>query len=213
MARESGHESPLSLSDHTKFLLDQLAGEYGIVQDKIDKIAGFRFTIRGWSITLAIAFAFSANTLNLPPYWILSALLPVAAFLFMELSQRRNHDTLCARALRVEKRIWRTLRLSAPLGTEAMIGGMVPRLAHDLAEETQSVNRIKRWFQSKGYTLFYGLQILLVVAAAFWVWRFQVRTTEPDAHPSYVINNYLSPEARTTEGGPNGKAQRPPRKP
>jgi hypothetical protein len=51
--------------------------------------------IRGWSVTLVVAFAFGANTLKLPPYWILAAYLPVIAFLLME--WRRNAMEILSR--------------------------------------------------------------------------------------------------------------------
>jgi hypothetical protein len=156
------------LPDYSKALLDQLTGEYRIIQDKIDKIAGFRFTIRGWSVTLVVAFGFGANTLKLPPYWILAAFLPLVAFLLMEHSQLRNHETLCKRALRIEKRIWRVLRLSAPTGAEVMIGGMVPRLAHELADEHRSSKPALRWLRSIGYIVFYAAQMLLVLPPQCW---------------------------------------------
>jgi hypothetical protein len=35
--------------------VNRLADEYKILQDKIDKIGAFRFTIKGWSITVIIA--------------------------------------------------------------------------------------------------------------------------------------------------------------
>jgi hypothetical protein len=39
MSVESGVEKPSPLPDFSRALLDQLAGEYRIVQDKIDKLA------------------------------------------------------------------------------------------------------------------------------------------------------------------------------
>lgn len=33
----------------------RLTDEYKLLQDKIDKIGGFRFTIKGWSVTAVIA--------------------------------------------------------------------------------------------------------------------------------------------------------------
>jgi hypothetical protein len=33
-------------------ILDLLLREYAILQDKIDKIGEFRFTIKGWALTL-----------------------------------------------------------------------------------------------------------------------------------------------------------------
>jgi len=40
----------------------RLTDEYKILQDKIDKIGGFRFTIKGWSVTAVIA----ASALEVP---------------------------------------------------------------------------------------------------------------------------------------------------
>ena len=37
--------------------------EYKILQDKIDKIGGFRFTIKGWSVTAVIAANIAADVL------------------------------------------------------------------------------------------------------------------------------------------------------
>jgi hypothetical protein len=202
----SSANSPLP-SEYSRPLLDQLVGEYKIAQDKIDKIAGFRFTIRGWSVTLVVAFAFGANTLKLPPYWILSALLPLTAFLLMERSQRRNHHVLSSRAIRLEKRIWRTLRLSMPVGSAIMIGGMVPRLGHDLAEESQSDSSAIRWLKANGDAIFYGSQLLLVVSAAIWVSRLQQETPRDDGHEHQVIFNNWSSEGAVSEGTPNGKTQ------
>src|SRR5437588_875466 len=43
-------------------LKKRIADEYKILQDKIDKIGGFRFTIKGWSITAVIAATAAAST-------------------------------------------------------------------------------------------------------------------------------------------------------
>ena len=208
MANPEPDKPPSSFPDYSKAWLDQLAGEYRIIQEKIDKIAGFRFTVRGWSVTLVVAFAFGANTLKLPPYWLLSAFLPIIAFLLMERSQERYGDILGARAVRIEKRIWRILRLSAPAGSEVAIGGMVPRLAHDLGEDNQLSNPVLRRCRSMGYVFFYGLQIVLVVIAAVWLSQFQRQTVRDEQQPRPVIINNLFPEASgTTKGVPNGQTR------
>lgn len=208
MTEEPDPQKHPFLPDYSKALLDQLTSEYRIIQDKIDKIAGFRFTIRGWSVTLVVAFGFGANTLKLPPYWITAAFLPLVAFLLMERSQVRNHDTLCMRALRIEKRIWRVLRLSAPADAEVIIGGMVPRLAHELGEQHRSIKPAVRWFGSIGYILFYAAQMLLVLFAAAWVSQFHGQALGNDEHLSQVIRIDLSPERTGSAGGKAyGKAE------
>jgi len=40
--------------DETEFK-SRLTDEYKILQDKIDKIGAFRFTIKGWSVTAVVA--------------------------------------------------------------------------------------------------------------------------------------------------------------
>lgn len=40
----------------------RLIDEYKILQDKIDKIGGFRFTIKGWSVTAVIAASAASTT-------------------------------------------------------------------------------------------------------------------------------------------------------
>lgn len=202
------------LPDYSKALLDQLSVEYRIIQDKIDKIAGFRFTIRGWSVTILVAFGFGADTMKLPPYWILAAFLPLVSFLLMERSQLRNHDILCGRAVRIEKRIWRILRASSPAHAAVMIGGTVPKLAHELAEEYRSASRSRRWLKSIGYVIFYVAQMLLVVGAAVAVVQSQDRERAKGQQHHRVIQIDLPPERdRETGGTANGKAQVDARKP
>ncbi len=201
------------LPDYSKALLDQLSGEYRIIQDKIDKIAGFRFTIRGWSVTILVAFGFGADTMKLPPYWLLVAFLPLVSFLLMERSQLRNHDILCDRAVRIERRIWRILRASSPARAPVTIGGMVPKLAHELAEEYGSANRFERFLKSIGYIIFYVAQMLLVLGAAVSVGRTAARDGAKGEQPHEVIQINLPKKDGQTGGAANGKAQVDARRP
>ena len=193
--------------DYAKAWLDQFAGEYSIVQDKIDKIASVRFTIRGWSVTLVVALAFGANTLKLPPYWLLSALIPVVAFSLMERSQERYGDILGARAIRIEKRIWRLLRQNTPAESDEGIGGMVPRLAHDLGEANQLASPVPRTLRAYGYWLFYGLQIVLVLVAAIWLNEFQRRLPLSEEQPAQVIINNSGPSQADERSDLKGGSQ------
>jgi uncharacterized membrane protein len=70
-------------------LIDRLADEYKILQDKIDKIGAFRFTIKGWSITVVIAalFASSATSSVSPILLIVCLLVVVVLFFFVEKKQ------------------------------------------------------------------------------------------------------------------------------
>jgi hypothetical protein len=97
-------------SDERRLLLDQLGSEYRILQDKIDKIAGFRFTIRGWSVTLVIASSIGAATAKISSAWVLYGLIPfILAFLLMERAQLRHRRTFGGRVVDIEKRISKLL--------------------------------------------------------------------------------------------------------
>ena len=43
-----------------------MTDEYKILQDKIDKIGGFRFTIKGWSVTAVVAATAAASATKSP---------------------------------------------------------------------------------------------------------------------------------------------------
>lgn len=61
----------------------RLADEYKILQDKIDKIGGFRFTIKGWSVTAVLAaLAAAGSTGNLLTVFSISVGLIVMLFFF-----------------------------------------------------------------------------------------------------------------------------------
>ena len=48
-------------------LITSLSDEYKILQDKIDKIGAFRFTIKGWSVTvIAVSVAAGSAFGNIP---------------------------------------------------------------------------------------------------------------------------------------------------
>ena len=72
----------------TEFV-DKLEKEYKILQDKIDKIGAFRFTIKGWSITVILAAAFtSASTAKIPTWlWLVLLLGFLVLFFRFELQQ------------------------------------------------------------------------------------------------------------------------------
>src|ERR1700681_3309809 len=53
--------SPTKTFDETDFK-SRLSDEYKILQDKIDKIGAFRFTIKGWSVTVVAAVSAAGTT-------------------------------------------------------------------------------------------------------------------------------------------------------
>lgn len=100
--------------EQNKAFLEQLTAEYKIIQDKIDKIGGFRFTIRGWSVTLvtaSIASIIAANpTRPVAPLLALPLLVFIVLFAMVEQKQNELELHFGARAFQVEREIHRVVR-------------------------------------------------------------------------------------------------------
>ena len=62
--------------------------EYQILQDKLDKIGAFRFTIKGWSVTVTAASLAAATATNASA---LVATLPLFIALVFFLLEWRQH--------------------------------------------------------------------------------------------------------------------------
>jgi len=103
--------------------VDKLEGEYKILQDKIDKIGAFRFTIKGWSITVILAAIFaSASTVKIPaPLWLGSLLLFLVLFFLFELEQTNLRHKFGQRCISIEIAITRVLRTVATRSTDNLV--------------------------------------------------------------------------------------------
>lgn len=83
----------------------RLTDEYKILQEKIDKIGAFRFTIKGWSVTAVIAASAASGTAKgLFTVMTISFGLAVMLFFFfrMELEQVKLSNLFGDRARRLE---------------------------------------------------------------------------------------------------------------
>jgi hypothetical protein len=84
--------------------------EYSILQDKIDKIGAFRFTIKGWALTLntgAVVAAFATS--RSPTIGILLVSVLVIGLFSLEWRQANLTEIFQSRALRIETKITRRL--------------------------------------------------------------------------------------------------------
>ena len=89
-----------------------LMQEYKILQDKIDKIGSFRFTIKGWAITLATGAALGALATSLSAKYATALVFGLlTAFWLLELRQLNLSDIFGDRARRIEVGIERRLRI------------------------------------------------------------------------------------------------------
>jgi hypothetical protein len=121
----------------------RLTDEYKILQDRIDKIGGFRFTIKGWSVTAVIAASVAgSNTTNLAAVITISVGLAVMVLFFFrfELEQVRLSRLFGDRArrledafVRIDRGRWKSSQLLFP----------VPYTANDIALDAYR-RRIRR---------------------------------------------------------------------
>ena len=129
-----------------KTLLDQMNSEYRILQDKLDKIGGFRTTIRGWSVTLVIASIIAAgSSKQVSPYFLSLLFIFIYSFYAMERKQNRYGNVFGARVLHLEKRMREEMR--AHLQGDPILG-FYPGIAHHLhsSQKRQSSGYIAEWF-------------------------------------------------------------------
>ncbi len=103
--------------------LDLLRDEYKILQDKIDKIGAFRFTIRGWSVTAVVGgFLAGSGIKSLPmPLISISVTITLLSFVRFEKQQVVLSNQYMARAREVEELIRTNQRTAfvGPLITQA----------------------------------------------------------------------------------------------
>lgn len=121
-------------------LVERLAEEYKILQDKIDKIGAFRFTIKGWSITVIIAalFAGSATDSISAPLLVVCLFVVLTLFFFAEKKQTDLSHYFGERAISIEVVISRVLRKSARAAgqsTDFVLLRFVPGIAHHLRRQ------------------------------------------------------------------------------
>jgi len=88
--------------------------EYRLVQGKIDKIGEFRFIVRGWAVTLAIAVVATAELAKLHPIAMLLAILALGVFAAAERREERLAAVLRRRAQRLEAFLMLTTASALP---------------------------------------------------------------------------------------------------
>jgi hypothetical protein len=209
--------------DQTKLLLDQLSQEYRILQDKIDKIGAFKFTIRGWSVTIVVASSIGAVTATLPsPFLLLGLIIFVCLFGHMESVQTRHRNTFGRRCAEIERLVWRSLR---DQGVQS--AGMVPRIAHELEDESRA--RLRRWksrrmrstikkLRSQEEYAFYSVQIIVIVGLTILLAAYPRKQKYDEPSQFFQLNSVFSEPGDANQGvppsdsGKNGKnAPRSPR--
>jgi hypothetical protein len=153
-------------------LKGRLSDEYKILQDKIDKIGSFRFTIKGWSVTAVIAASAAASTTGrLTTSLTVSAglVLMLAFFFWLEFEQVRLSWLFGDRAARVEDAF---RQIDRGKGMEVHVLFRVPYTAHESAlasyrrqkstESTQRSRWSERWHISKKADILFYLMFAVL---------------------------------------------------
>src|ERR1017187_2044080 len=114
-------------------LKGRLSDEYKILQDKIDKIGSFRFTIKGWSVTAVIAASAAASTtgrLTTALTVSVGLVLMLAFFFWLEFEQVRLSWLFGDRAARLEDAF---RQIDRGKGKDVHATFRVPYTAHESA--------------------------------------------------------------------------------
>ncbi|HXM22643.1 MAG TPA: hypothetical protein VN948_15405 [Terriglobales bacterium] len=133
-------------------LVSRLLEEYKILQDKIDKIGGFRFTIKGWSITVIIASIFAGSATKAVPRWLwaISLVVFLAVFFIYERQQTNYRYRFAQRSLLIEDVLSRLLRNlakkanSEPVRSSFVILHFVPGIGRHLRDKPRQPGPRKR---------------------------------------------------------------------
>jgi hypothetical protein len=169
-------------ADRQKLVLEQLSSEYKILQDKIDKIGAFRFTIKGWSVTIVVAAVVAVAANRQVPAEILFILLAfVCLFAWVEYTHVRLSDCFGQRAFQLESSVRYLLRVDHERDPAWRHVGMTPRIARHLKDFRRVRGgwpRLKltiRWVFDADKA-FYVLQVIGILVA---YWMIHDRQSEP----------------------------------
>jgi hypothetical protein len=182
----------------TEFV-DKLENEYKILQDKIDKIGAFRFTIKGWSITVILAAAFAgASTAKIPAWlWVVSLFGFLVIFFFFELEQTTLRHTFGQRCIMIESAITRVLRTAATSSGDTTVRTQfvklrrVPGITNHLRRKSAGSD-FEEWSKWRAFRaadgFFYAALGLLTLLFAVWhATAAKQEMDNTDRTPSNVI--------------------------
>jgi len=170
-----------------RFRTDRLESEYRIVQDKIDKIGGFRFTIRGWTVTLVTGAVLAvASTKYLSPLALLFLFVLLAVFAAIERRQNRNQQVLEDRAFEIEVEF---RRIQTEVGGTQERLTMSPRIAHSLRDRSLLDGGAIRRFVENPDRWFYWVLVGVIFAAVLFLLYARPQESSSDRGVNININS------------------------
>jgi hypothetical protein len=184
-----------------------LSDEYKLLQDKIDKIGAFRFTIKGWSVTAVVAGLIAGSTGKGASQMVVAGILTIFLcwFFWLERDQVKLSWRFSARIMEIEDHIKRArigLRWSSQFPTP-LIGSRAidpPKRRGAKRKRNSAASReTKLWIASHAH--FY-----VTLIAISWAWAIlPVKST--DATPTNVVISsdtiQRAPKAEDKSGSEN----------
>lgn len=131
-------------------------GEYKLLQAKVDGIGTFKFQIRGWAITLMVAFLVSGTAANIPSVAFLSSLFVVGLFYLLDSNQQVWQNSFTRRLRDLENQLVK--------GSHDSRSARSPGIVYTIAMTAQTGNRVRRFLFSWEAPLFYLLLTVLILA-------------------------------------------------
>jgi hypothetical protein len=197
------------LQDEASVLFD----EYKILQDKIDKIGAFRVTIKGWSVTAAVAALVAISTDKGFSPWVNAAALNVllAWFFWFEREQVRLGWKFNGRVRSIEIQIENRRRatgsrvvFSSPNIARSLFGGKRRKELIRHVFSSRFLERRRIWVNDQA-RLARGSDIIfyLTLCVATWVMIWFDRPARPTPPPIVIQNTINVPNPTSPKQEPS----------
>jgi len=162
----------------------RLLDEYKILQDKLDKIGEFRFTIKGWSVTVTLAALAAATAANAASVALLPLLLAMAFFM-LERKQHELSEAYARRAVEIEAAM---MRLRSGRGRDLSSIRFIPGIGNSLWRVALRKRRFVSWrkvVKDADYAI-YLIQALVIICVAGWIQFVRVPAQSPNSAPNTI---------------------------
>jgi hypothetical protein len=162
--------------------IGRLLDEYKILQDKLDKIGEFRFTIKGWSVTVTLAALTAATAANASAWVALLPLLVAMAFFVLERKQHELSEAYGRRAVEIEAAM---MRLRSGRGRDLSSIRFIPGIGNSLWRVALRKRRFVSWrkvVKDADYAI-YLIQALVIICVAGWI-QFVRVPAQPAQNPT-----------------------------
>ena len=198
----------------------RLLDEYKILQDKIDKIGAFRFTIKGWSITVLVAVVFAGSATNVKPLWALAvcAIAVLVGLFLYEWQQTILRYCFGQRCVLIEEQITHLLRAAVKRnGSESLASIIVslqyiPGIGRHVAKLTKVRRRLSRrerfWRRLTAADAPFYFGLIVLIALFSFLARNNDPRDKPDTKSVTIEQNNVAIVSNASQAGPHPHPRR-----